>query len=232
MKLICFSYAGGNSLFFDNLKRELLPDVELFAIDYAGHGKRHKSPFYNDFSELANDMYDILDQELQKDEPYALMGYSMGSISAFEVLRLITERGRKLPEHIFLAAHEPKTKAELQYYNDEKMNDFVKKRTIEFGAVPEKLINNKSFWRMYLPIYQADYYLIGKYRFETVDFKSDVPVTVFYSESDTPYEDMKEWERYFPKSSDYVEYEGNHLFMNEHFCEIANDIKERLNCAD
>ena len=103
----------------------------------------------------------------------------------------------------------------------------MKARTIQFGAVPEKLINNKSFWRMYLPIYRADYSIIGKYKFENLKLKSDIPATVFYSESDTPFADMKNWDRYFEKI-DFVKYSGSHFFIHEHFCAMAQEIKKRL----
>ena len=86
MKLICFTYAGGNSSFYDQLKNELLPDVNLIAAEYSGHGTRHRSPFYSDFDELANDMLVQIEKELDEKEPFAIMGYSMGSIAAIEVL--------------------------------------------------------------------------------------------------------------------------------------------------
>lgn len=227
MKLICFTYAGGNSSFFERLKNKLLPDVELFAAEYSGHGARHRSPFYSDFDELANDMFVQIKESIDANEPYAIMGYSMGCISAVEVLRKIIDKNMPLPAHVFLAAHEPQTKASLADYNNEEMDEFVKARTIQFGAVPEKLINNKSFWRMYLPIYRADYSIIGKYKFENLKLKSDIPATVFYSESDTPYEDMKNWDKYF-ENADFVKYTGNHFFINEHFCAMAQEIKKRL----
>lgn len=227
MKLICFTYAGGSSSFYDQLKQELLPDVELIAIEYSGHGTRHRTPFYSDFYELAEDMVIYIKENLKDSIPYAIMGYSMGSISAVEVLRKLTDEKLQLPEHVFLAAHEPQTKASLADYNNEEMDKFVKSRTIQFGAVPEKLISNKSFWRMYLPIYRADYSIIGKYKFENLKLKSDIPVTVFYSERDTPFEIMKDWEKYF-KNIDFIEYTGNHFFINEHFCEMAQEIKKRL----
>lgn len=227
MKLICFTYAGGNSSFYDQLKNELLSDVELIAAEYSGHGTRHRSPFYSDFEELANDMLVQIKEIIAENEPYAIMGYSMGSISAVEVLRKVMDEKLALPAHIFLAAHEPQTKASLANYNNEEMDELVKARTIQFGAVPEKLINNKSFWRMYLPIYRADYSIIGKYKFEKLKLKSDIPATVFYSESDTPYVDMKNWDKYFEKV-DFIEYTGNHFFINEHSCAIAQEIKKRL----
>lgn len=227
MKLICFTYAGGNSSFYDQLKNELLPDVELIAIEYSGHGTRHRSPFYSDFDELANDMLVQIKEIIAENEPYAIMGYSMGSISAVEVLRKLIDGNMPLPTHVFLAAHEPQTKASLADYSNEEMDEFVKARTIQFGAVPEKLINNKSFWRMYLPIYRADYSIIGKYKFEKLKLKSYIPATVFYSESDTPYADMKNWDKYFERV-DFMEYTGSHFFINEHFGAMAQEIKKRL----
>ncbi len=227
MKLICFTYAGGNSTFYDQLKNELLPNVELIAAEYSGHGTRHRSPFYSDFDELANDMLVQIKESIVANEPYAIMGYSMGSISAVEVLKKLIDEKMPLPVHVFLAAHEPHTKAVYADYNKSDIDEFVKERTIKFGGVPDKLIDNKSFWRMYLPIYRADYSIIGKYKFEKLKLKSDIPATVFYSESDTSYEDMKNWNKYF-ENIDLLEYTGNHFFINEHFCAIAQEIKKRL----
>lgn len=227
MKLICFTYAGGNSSFYNQLKNELHPDIELIAAEYSGHGTRHRSPFYSDFEELANDMLVQVKGDLDGGSPYAIMGYSMGSISAIEVLRKLVDEKMPLPVHVFLAAHEPQTKEDLVDYNNEEMDELVKARTIQFGGIPERLINNKSFWRMYLPIYRADYSIIGKYKFEKLALKSDIPATVFYSENDTPYEDIKNWDRYFEKI-DFIRYTGNHFFINEHFCAIAQEIKKRL----
>lgn len=227
MKLICFTYAGGNASFYNQLKKELLPDIEIIALEYSGHGERHKSPFYSDFSELTNDMMTQLENIIDENAPYAIMGYSMGSIAAVEVLQRIIKKGMALPQHIFLAAHEPHTKSELEGYKNEEMDEAIKERTIRFGAVPEKLISNKSFWRMYLPIYRADYAIIGKYSFEKLSFNVDIPATVFYSEKDTPFDSMRKWDKYFNRI-EFIEYTGNHFFINEHLTEMTSEIKRKL----
>ena len=97
----------------------------------------------------------------------------------------------------------------------------MKERTIRFGGIPEKLLGNKSFWRTYLPLYRADYGLIGKYRFEDLHFRTEIPATVFYSETDTPRKDMEEWGRYFTGECDYAEFPGQHFFIQEHHDEMA-----------
>ena len=160
---------------------------------------------------------------------YALMGYSMGSLVAFAMLQRIVAMGEFMkPRHIFLAAHEPMTKSNILDIPAGEMDDFIRERTIAFRAVPKKLIDNKSFWRMYLPIYKADYLMIARYRFEDISFVTDVPCTVFYSEEDTKYEDMKDWTKYFYLDCKFVEYNGPHFFINEYYKEMAQVMMERF----
>ena len=226
-QLFCFTYAGGTAAFFDNIEK-CLNNVEVIPLEYAGHGNRVKEPFYQDFDELAKDLYVKLVNNY-KGGKYALFGYSMGTISVVEVLKRIIEKHViKLPDYIFLAAHEPYTKTVIKEYSESEIDDFVKERTVSFGGVPEKLINNKSFWRIYLPIYRADYSIIHKYRFEALKLKISIPAVVFYSENDTPFKKMKDWNQYFIEKCEYYEFDGTHFFMKEHYCDIANIIKEKI----
>ena len=219
-QLFCYTYAGGTAAFFDPIEKDL-PDLSLVKPDYAGHGARRKEPFYRDYTELADDLFARF-RESRDGGDYALFGYSMGSITVAELLkRILADPELPAPAHVFLAAHEPHTKAELAGYDPAELDEWVKERTVRFGGIPEKLLENKSFWRMYLPLYRADYGLIGKYRFEDLDLKTDVPVTVFYSETDTPRRDMEEWKKYFTGECEFVEFSGNHFFIQEHREEMA-----------
>ncbi len=219
-QIFCYTYAGGNASFFEMIEKDL-PAFELVKPDYAGHGTRRKEPFYRDFTGLADDLFARFRAEYAGGE-YALFGYSMGAITAAEVLKRILEDPElPKPVRVFLAAHEPHTKAELAGYTPEEIDEWVKERTIRFGGIPEKLLENKSFWRMYLPLYRADYGLIGKYRFEDLHFRTEIPATVFYSETDTPRKDMEEWRRFFTGECEYAEFPGQHFFIQEHHEEMA-----------
>ncbi len=224
--MICFTYAGGSASFFEVIERELT-GIELIKPEYAGHGTRHKEKFYQNFDELADDIYERVKRFCKED--YALFGYSMGSISLVEVLkRIIADPKVKEPSHVFLAAHEPHSKTELTGFKDDELDEWVKDRTIKFGAVPEKLINNKTFWRMYLPLYRTDYSIIRKYRFEDLKLRSNIPATVFYSESDTPLSKMNLWKNYFIGEFDIYRFEGKHFFIKEHHAEIAQIMKDKI----
>ena len=229
MKLFCFTYAGGTASFYEQIEDLLPKSIEVIKLEYAGHGTRRKESFYHDFTELAEDMYSFIASSLSKEEEYALMGYSMGCISVVEVLQLIINRKElSLPKHIFLAAHEPQTKRILASYSNEELDELVKERTISFGAIPDRLVHNDSFWRMYLPIYRADYNMIGNYKFEDLVFSTNIPLTVFYSETDTPFEHIKKWTKFFGGLTEFVEYNGSHFFIWEHKSEMAKVILKCL----
>lgn len=227
-QLFCFTYAGGNAFFFDEIEKDL-QSLDVIKLEYAGHGARHKEPFYESFDVLADDMCSAIRESYSGSE-YALFGYSMGSISLVEVLRrILRDSDFPNPSRVFLAAHEPHTKAELANFSSGELDEYVKQRTIKFGAIPEVLLKNNTFWRIYLPLYRADYSLIGRYKFENLDLRTDIPATIFYSVTDTPTEDMMQWKNYFIGECDYHTYEGTHFFVQEHHKEMAEVISRKFN---
>ena len=229
MQLFCFTYAGGTASFFDPIEKEL-DGIEVVKLEYSGHGTRHKEPLLYSFEDLSADIYNRL-KEQYKGGSYALFGYSMGSISLVEILkRILNDSEIGLPTGVFLAAHEPHSKTELSDFSPDILSDeWVKDRTIAFGAVPEQLVNNNSFWRFYLPLYRADYCMIGNYKFEKLELKTTVPATIFYSETDTPKKEMELWRNYFTGECEFCCFEGKHFFIQQHHKEMADIIQKRLN---
>ena len=225
-QLFCFPYAGGTASFFKVIEKDL-ESIEVVKIEYAGHGERFREEFYRDFDDLADDVFAFLRREYNGGE-YYLFGYSMGSISLVEVLKRIIKSNMKKPSGVFISAHEPHTKSELLGFSSDELDDWVKERTIQFGAVPEKLVNNRAFWRMYLPIYRIDYSIIGKYDFKRLDLRTIIPATIFYSEADTPLREMKLWEKYFTGICEYHRFDGTHFFILDHHSEMAEVILEKM----
>lgn len=226
-QLFCFPYAGGNASFFDLIEGDLT-GFELVKLEYAGHGTRHGEPCYQDFDELAEDVCRHLKRQYSGGD-YALFGYSMGTITLVEILkRILCDPKMEAPLHVFLAAHGPHSKAELSGFAADELDEWVKDRTIRFGAVPEKLKNNKSFWRMYLPLYRADYSIIGTYKFEDLALRTVIPATIFYSEADTPRTEMELWRKYFTGDCAYYEFPGNHFFIQEHHKDMARLMNSRI----
>ena len=81
---------------------------------------------------------------------------------------------------------------------------------------------------MYLPLFRADYTLISAYRFEELTLKTTVPATVFYSETDTPYDEMRLWTKHFAGVCEFIPYDGSHFFIQQHYREMADVIRDRM----
>ena len=228
-QLFCFSYAGGTASFFDQIEKDL-EGIDIVKLEYSGHGTRHKEPLFYSFDELSSDLYPCLKEQYRGGD-YALFGYSMGTITLVEILkRILGDPEIKPPLRVFLAAHEPRSATKFFSVTPDILSDgWVKDRTIAFGAVPEQLINNNSFWRLYLPLYRADYCMIGNYKFESLELKTTIPATVFYSETDTPRKEMELWRNYFSGKCEYCCFEGKHFFIQQHHKEMAAIIQKRLN---
>ena len=96
------------------------------------------------------------------------------------------------------------------------------------GGIPEKLMNNQTFWRIYLPLYRADYTLLTKYDFGSLALDCEIPLTGLYGENDLTPEAMQVWRRYFHGACSFVRFPGGHFFMTRHCRETAALIERRL----
>ncbi|MCM1235102.1 MAG: alpha/beta fold hydrolase [Ruminococcus flavefaciens] len=222
MQLFCFPCAGGTADFFHQLDPWFGPSVQLVKLEYAGHGTRHREPLYGEFAQLADDLYREVKRLYRPGGAYALFGYSMGSAAAAEVLvRILRDGALPPPERVFLAAHGPFVKRELLRFQGGEADEWVKRRVVSLGGVPEKLLENRTFWRMYLPLYRADFMLITHYDFDKLTLACEIPLTGLYGDQDLPPEEMKAWKRHFHGECEFVEYPGNHFFITEHSREVA-----------
>ncbi|MCI9435813.1 MAG: thioesterase [Lachnospiraceae bacterium] len=228
MQLFCFTYAGGTAAFFNQLEAACAGKIDFVKLEYPGHGLRRKENLCDAFQDLVADSYVQL-RENYLGGDYALLGYSMGSIAALESLRYLMGKGElPCPRYVFMAAHEPRMMLSLNECSSENMDEYVKNRTILFGGVPEQLLDNECFWRIYLPLYKADYLMMSRYDFDKLAFSTEIPAMFFYSEQDTPRAAMEPWKKYFTGSCEFVAYSGNHFFIREHYREMAALIRERL----
>ncbi|MCH5199502.1 MAG: thioesterase [Oscillospiraceae bacterium] len=228
MQLFCFTYAGGTAAFFNELGKALEGKTELVKLEYPGHGTRRKEKFCETYQELSRDLYAQMREKYSGGE-YALLGYSMGCVAALEVLRYVTKtKELPAPKYIFMASHQPKLVVNLTRCDPDKLDEYTREVTIRFGGIPEQLVDSETFWRIYLPLFKADYLMIGRYDFEGIDFTTDIPALLLYSPEDIPREEMELWKRHFTGCCELAEYTGGHFFINKHCEKVAELIMEKL----
>lgn len=223
-QLFCITYAGGTADFFSKIRDILAEDIEVYALEYAGHGTRKREAFYENFDAMAEDMAAIIRAQRNKEVPYMLFGYSMGTLVAFEVVKRYMEDD--LPDHFFLAAHEPPhlsaARKKISALSDEEFVEEIAK----FGGIDERMRKNKRFLQIFLPPMKNDYRYLEEYKWDYNYEKMMCDLTCFYSAEDTNIENIRQWEYYTNACVDFVEFMGNHFFLKGNETEISNRIKQ------
>ena len=150
IQLICFLYAGGSAAFFHGLKEELQDQIEVTAAEYAGHGTRRKESYYHTFDELVQDMTDMVREVRNPEIPYAILGYSMGSVVAYEVWKAYRKQGWELPVHMFVASHRPPHLPLQGNLNADSSEEEVIEALCNFGGMDPRLLENKRFLNLFI----------------------------------------------------------------------------------
>ncbi|MDE7328087.1 MAG: alpha/beta hydrolase [Lachnospiraceae bacterium] len=228
MKLFFVTYAGGTASFFNILAAELAGDFECVLIEYAGHASRRREPFYNTFTEMVNDVSQIITEHLQENESYSIFGYSMGSLVAYEVLTGAVKKGQCV--HLFAAAHFPPHASELRKKYSKMTDEELSHEMEQFGGLDARIIANRRFLDIYLPVIRKDYQLLEEYVFSGIKKKVPCKITVFYSEEDTEYAVMRGWQEYTQDGITFLRYYGNHFFLKKQEKAVADDIRKALSC--
>lgn len=227
-KLFCFSIAGGSSELFHCIEPYLSREIRMIKLEYAGHGIRMREPFYTDVDALVEDMYSMIRDDLKDTDEYMLFGYSMGCIALSATLaEIISREELPIPRHVFLAAHIPGVSGKVLSDEELENDDAMKSVLIQFGGIPQDIASSAIFWKLYMPIYKADYRLMRSYSFDKLRLKTDISTDVFLCEDDTSYDEMQKWKKFYVGELAFHSFIGGHFFVKSHAERIAEIISER-----
>lgn len=225
IKVFAFPNAGGTAKLFQGLKRILSEKgIELIDLDYARHGKRAGDPAYASFSEMSDDMAQIVRKNMMPGDRIVLFGYSMGALVAYDIFtRCFSDEERRKVSHLYLAAHEP---PHIEFcgakYADCDEDTFISGMK-DMGGLDERLLGNPRFLGIFLDQIRSDYRLINSYIWNGKKKTLNIPTTVFYCEEDTPLKRICQWKEYVedPALFSIQAFSGGHFFIRGHAEEIA-----------
>ena len=84
LRLYCLPYAGGTAGIFRPWCDLLPPGIDVWGVEYPGHGSRISEPLTDRIDVLAELVAEAV--IAQPAFPYVLFGHSMGSLVAFEMV--------------------------------------------------------------------------------------------------------------------------------------------------
>jgi medium-chain acyl-[acyl-carrier-protein] hydrolase len=246
LRLFLFPPAGSDISIYHKWEEYLPPSVEICLIRLPGRGGRINDPLIDDCKVLVHEIADNIEQYF--DMPYVFFGHSMGSLIAYETTVLIYERGRPLPEKLFVSSLKAPN-----YMNSKNdcfsgimepdeddlhllSNEELKNKLYHMGGIPDIIRNNSSFVEMLLPIFRNDLKLCETYKTDKVT-RLPVPIDVYGGNSDriASKEDLEKWKECSKEKVTITLFPGGHFYFNNMNRFFMFDLSKKLEeviCSD
>nr|WP_283246476.1 alpha/beta fold hydrolase [Paenibacillus sp. Marseille-Q4541] len=228
IQLFCLPYAGGSSFMFEPVQTYMREWIEVIPIDYAGHGLRIMEDFYTDFQQMVSDVATQIIERLNG-KPFAILGYSMGSLIAYEVYYEICKRTERRPIHLFFAAHVP---PDFHIRTEELTYALASKRLeanlVTMGGGNVLVQHHRELLEMITPRYHIDLTLYSNYLYCMKENLIEANITIIFSEEDNKNNQMYEWSKHTSKFCLFQKVKGNHFFINTETEEMAKILNRVL----
>jgi medium-chain acyl-[acyl-carrier-protein] hydrolase len=162
-RLFCFPPAGAGASAFRTWPERLLPDTELWAVQLPGREERFNEVPMDRMQPIIDSMSEIIVEQL--DRPYALFGHSMGSLIAFELVRVLRRIGMPLPTCLFVSGQRaPQIKDPSPQRFDLPDREFIEELRKMEGTPPD-VLSNPELMEMLLPVLHADFAVCQTYEY-------------------------------------------------------------------
>lgn len=227
LRLFCFAYAGGSATVFRTWANYLPKTMELCPIEIPGRGRQIKSSAYTEIQPLVRAIATNIIPYL--DKPFALFGYSMGSLISFELTRLLGSEYNFHPLHLFVAARQaPQLPAEKPSISQLPDTDFLTAIS-QFNGISSAVLQNAELMQIFLPIIRADFTVLESYVY-TPQPPLDCPITAFGGLQDptVSYPALSGWEEQTLASFCLHQIDGDHFFINTAKSILLNSMIESL----
>lgn len=227
LRLFCLPFAGAGASVYRTWSDTLPRDVEVRAVQLPGRESRLREPRAASASALACALADALGAYL--DRPFALFGYSLGALLAFETARELRRRGRAAPACLFAAArHAPQLPPIHPPLSRLPQERFIAQ--IEHYYQPDD-----AAWRIpelrdvVLPILRDDITLADAYEY-TREAPLACPIDVFIGAQDrsVPITRAEAWREQTTSGFSLNTFPGGHFFLHAALPQLLQTLGGRL----
>ena len=228
INFFCLPYAGGSAVTYSKWKKHLNNNIELRPLELAGRGRRSKELSHRSIESITDDIYNNI-RPLLDEGPFAIFGYSMGSLIGFELCHKIREKGHNQPMHFFAASLEA---PDLIYQrkpihglpNKEFINEIIK-----MNGTPDEVIKNPELMEYFLPVLKSDFEAFESYKCIEREEKLNTDITTLWGEDDSmPRDHALKWGDLFSGEKHFYKFTGSHFFINDHLHRITDIVNKTI----
>jgi medium-chain acyl-[acyl-carrier-protein] hydrolase len=215
-RVLCVPYAGGSAQVFHALARSMPERIEVGAIQLPGRWNRRREPLLTRVSDASRSLADEITR--LSPTPYALFGYSVGGLIAFETARILARDAKQQqPRALIVAAIEaPTEKSGLPHLHMHSDAEFIRRHVHRYpGGIPQAVFDEPDLLAMLLPILKADMQMYETYEYAPGE-ALNCPIYTIAGEQDnlcSP-SSMAGWKSETTGSFFAETVAGNHFFIN------------------
>ncbi|SCB73280.1 Surfactin synthase thioesterase subunit [Chitinophaga costaii] len=229
IKLFCLPYAGGSAAVFNKCREFTGSNISLHPVEMSGRGTLMAQPPYATVEAAVADVLMRIREELHNG-PYALLGYSMGAVLAYELALKIKEQHLPAPVHLFfLGKGAPDVQLPVERTYHWLDDHSFKKMLLEMGGTPPEFFQYPELQEFFIPLLRNDF------RLAETDFSlrkvtthaCDISVLLGKDEK-VSVESADAW-KYHTTGACHVSYfEGGHFFLNNNVEKVMTLINRTL----
>ncbi len=221
MRLYCLPHCGGSAgeyLFWS----DHLPEFEVWGVQSPGRGSRTGETPYTSMTDLVRALVD----EVEFTGPYVLFGHSLGAAVAYEVAVELRARGRELPRHLYLSAHEAphlhRQDASLLGLDTQALLAEVQDR---HDPIPPELLEDPDWCAMLLDGLRADLSVVATYQ-PAESAALPMPITAMGGTQDqlADQDALAAWAAYTAGSFRLRMYPGHHFYLRERLDDVLHHL--------
>ncbi|WP_137130050.1 thioesterase domain-containing protein [Rhizobium sp. FY34] len=225
-RLICLPPAGaGPSLFRSWVRSQSVFDVTPVALP--GREAHFTKPLPRDIQSLADHVGSEICGLLHA--PYALFGYSMGAVLAYELIRHLSIRGLQLPEALYiLGSNAPDRVLEGREPIHSMTSEAFHQSLVDIGGTPDELLRDREAMALFEPVLRNDFRICETYEFSPLPLPVRFPVHVFVAEGDhlVSWKAASAWERCIGQQITMHRIEGPHMLSPQAFAHFIGKLEQ------
>ncbi len=218
-----FPFAGGSSYSFEYYRKYTAHN--FYTLEYPGRGKKIKLPLMDNIHQITNDVFN--DLSVPPNTPFYFYGHSMGTLTAYLLIKELTHKKLPLPSHLFVSARGGPSSLIKNIRHNLPQDKFWKKIK-DLGGCPQEILTNQDLMLFFEPILRADLKAIETYEYKSSE-PFNIPITVLLGKNDSvSHEEAMLWQKETSQPIDIHYFDGGHFFIFDHIKEISSLMNAKI----